>query len=229
LKIFTITILLCLTVNYANAQRSETQGWLFVTHSQTLSKKFDLLADVQLRTANRFNYVNTLLLRSALSYNFNKQHSAALGYAYKGDWEQEATGKVYSPENRIYQQYLFNFKHHRTELTLRSRLEQRWVKDDKVYFSQRLRAFVSAQIPLIADTGFTHGLYTGIQNEIFLNVQHKSRVNGSLFDQNRTFGSIGYRWNKKIDSEIGYMYWFQKETSSDYRRNVIQLMITTSF
>ena len=228
-KIFTITAILCLTLNCALAQLSETQGWFFVTHSQALSKKFDLLADAQLRSANRFNYVNTLLLRSALSYNLNKQHSVALGYAHKGDWEQEAAGKTYSTENRIYQQYLFNFKHHRTELALRSRLEQRWVKDEKMMFSQRLRTFISAQIPLIADTGFTHGLYTGIQNELFLNVQHKDRVNGSLFDQNRTFGSIGYRWNKKIDSEIGYMYWFQKETGNDYRRNVIQLMITTSF
>jgi hypothetical protein len=225
-----IMLLLCLTGYNGYAQLTETQGWFFLSHTQALTKKFDLLADAQLRSANRFDYLNTLLLRSAVNYNFNDKHAVALGYAYKRDWEHKAQGKAITTENRIYEQYLFNFKHHRTEFTLRARLEQRWIKeDDDVSFSQRSRAFISAQIPLIADTGFTRGLYTGIQNELFLNVHHKDRVNKHLFDQNRSYISIGYRWNKKIDTEIGYQYWYQKEMENDYRRNVIQIMVTTNF
>jgi hypothetical protein len=205
-----IGLMLCFTGFTCYAQTYETQSWLFITHQQTISSKFDLLTDVQLRTANKFDYLNTLLLRGALSYNFNKKHSAALGYAYKGDWEHELEGTVYMLENRIYQQYLYNFKIHRTEISARARLEQRWIKEESILFSQRVRAFISAQIPLIADTGFTKGLYTGIQNELFLNVQHKQQVNNSLFDQNRSFVSLGYRWSKKIDTELGYMHWFQK-------------------
>jgi hypothetical protein len=182
-----------------------------------------------MRSANRFSYFNTLLLRSALSYNFNKKHSAAVGYAYKGDWEQEAGETTYTLENRIYQQYLYHFNFHKTEVTLRARHEQRWIKEENTSFSQRTRAFISLQIPLLADTGFNKGLYTTWQNEIFLNTQHKERVNDRLFDQNRTYISLGYRWSKKIDTEFGYMYWFQKETDGDYRRNILQLMITTSF
>ncbi len=225
-----LVVLLCL-VNYNNyAQVTETQGWFFVTHSQSLNKKFDLLADAQLRSANQFYYLNTMLLRTALSYNFNKKHSAALGYAYKRDWEHEQGTTAIITENRIYQQYIYSFKLHRTELTLRARHEQRWVKEDgSVNFSQRTRAFISAQIPLLADTGFTYGLYTGLQNEIFLNTQHKERVNNRLFDQNRSFVSLGYRWNKKIDTEMGYLFWYQIEPDNNYRRNVIQFMITTSF
>jgi len=222
-------LILCFASITAYAQTNETQGWFFITHQQKLSSKFDLLADAQLRTANKFYYLNTLLLRSALSYNFNKKHSAALGYAYKGDWEHELEGTAYTLENRIYQQYLYNFKIHRTELSARARLEQRWIKEESTRFSQRARAFISAQIPLVADTGFTHGLYAGIQNELFLNVQHKERVNHSLFDQNRSFVSVGYRWSKKIDTELGYMHWFQKEMDGDFRRNILQLMITTKF
>lgn len=222
-------LILCFASITAYAQTNETQGWFFITHQQKLSSKFDLLGDAQLRTANKFDYLNTLLLRSALSYNFNKKHSAALGYAYKGDWEHELEGTAYTLENRIYQQYLYNFKIHRTELSARARLEQRWIKEESTRFSQRARAFISAQIPLVADTGFTHGLYAGIQNELFFNVQHKERVNHSLFDQNRSFVSVGYRWSKKIDTELGYMHWFQKEMDGDFRRNILQLMITTKF
>jgi len=224
-----IVLALCLTSYSSYAQLTESQGWLFINHKQNLNENFDLLADVQTRTSNQFNYFNTLLLRGALSYNFNKKHSAALGYAYKGDWEREAAGTAYTLERRIYQQYLYNFKIKHTELSLRGRLEQRWAKEETTAFSERARAFISAQIPLITDTAFTRGLYTGIQNELFFNVQHKQHVNNHFFDQNRSYLSIGYRWSKNIDTELSYMYWFQKEMESDYRRNVIQLMIATSF
>jgi hypothetical protein len=222
-------LLLCFACITCHAQIQENQGWFFLTHQQKLSTKFDLLADAQLRTADKYSYLNTLLLRTGLSYNLNKKHSVALGYVYKGDWEHEDTGTAYALENRIFEQYLYNFKIGRTEMNARARLEQRWVHEESTNFSQRARAFISAQIPLIADTGFTKGLFAGIQNELFINVQHKQHVNRSTFDQNRTYATIGYRWSKKIDTEFGYMYWFQKEMDDSYRRHILQLTVSTSF
>jgi hypothetical protein len=224
-----LVLLLCCHCCLSYAQLTESQGWLFISHKQTVNKQFDLLGDIQLRSGNSFQHVNTLLLRSALSYNFNKKHSVALGYAYKGDWERDDEETVYSLENRIFQQYIHSFKQGKSEIMLRARHEQRWVKEETTKFSQRTRAFISIQIPLAADSGFNEGLYTGLQNEVFLNTQKKQHANNSFFDQNRSYISIGYRWSKKIDTEVGYMYWFQKETEVDYRRNVIQVMITTNF
>ncbi|GAB2691954.1 DUF2490 domain-containing protein [Mucilaginibacter koreensis] len=209
------------------AQRTETQGWFFLSHIQTISKKFDIMADVQLRSSNQFDYLTTVLLRSGLLYKFDEQQSAGLGYAYKGDWEHEANGTSYTLENRIFEQYLLKFKLKLTEFNLRARLEQRFVKEQQVNFSQRARAFFSAQIPLIANTDFSKGVYTGLQNEIFLNIVHKNKVNNSIFDQNRLLGSVGYRWSKNLDTEIGYYFWYQQEMDVAYRRNVIQIMITS--
>jgi hypothetical protein len=48
--------------------------------------------------------VETLLLRNGLSYNFNDEHSIALGYAYKGDWEEELPRLKYQLEHRIHKQ-----------------------------------------------------------------------------------------------------------------------------
>ena len=223
-------IVLLFTSRIASAQLTETQGWFFLSHTQTLSKKFDLLADVQTRSANHFDYLTTLLLRGALSYNFSQQQSVALGYAYKGDWEEdEQSIKDYSHENRIYEQYIYKFKIRRVEMMFRARLEQRWVVEQVTNFSQRGRLFLSAQIPLIADTAFNKGPYLGVQNELFLNIQHKDNVNNSAFDQNRAFTSLGYRFSKKMDAELGYLFWYQKEMDASYRRNVIQLMLTTHF
>lgn len=225
-----VTCLLMLLTIAGVAQSIENKGWVFLSNTHKLSEKFDLLTDVQARSADRFDYFNTLLLRGAFNYNFNKKHSVALGYAYKGDWEHTNGQRTYSPENRIYEQYLYSFKAGKVELTARARFEQRFVKEDgKVNFSQRARAFFSAQIPLVADTGFTKGLYTGIQNEIFLNAERKEKVNNSAFDQNRSFISLGYRFSKKIDAEFGYMYWYQKEMDGSTKSNVWQLMFTTKF
>jgi len=194
-----------------------------------MNKTFDVLFDAQTRTADQFDYANTLLLRTALSYNLNDAHSVALGFAYKRDRERTGDVYEYTDENRIYEQYLHNFKIAKTEMMLRGRLEQRWVKEEETDFSQRARVFISAQIPLFADTTFSKGIYAGVQNEVFLNVSNKENVNGRFFDQNRTFFSLGYRWSKAIDTEIGYMYWYQPEMEDTFKRNIIQLQVTTSF
>lgn len=230
MKNFLLLIACVFTYSVCNAQQTENTGWIFINHQQKLTPKFDLLFDAQLRSADHFDYLTTLLLRGGLSYNFNKKHSAALGYVYKGDWEHDDMGGIaYTLENRIFEQYLYQFKIHHIEFNVRARLEQRFVKDEQVDFSQRARAYASMQLPLLTDSAFTRGWFLGLQNELFVNVQHKERVNHSFFDQNRPYVALGYRFSKKIDTQLGYLYWFQKEDTGDYKRNVIQVIIATSF
>jgi hypothetical protein len=209
-------------------QTRENGGWFFLSHTQKLTDKFDLLADVQLRSANHYDYLSTLLLRGALQYHLNDHHAVAAGYAYKGDWEEEQEDKQYKFENRIYEQYAYEFKLKKTEMMVRARLEQRFIKEEATVFSQRGRILISAQVPLIANSDFTKGLYGNLQDELFMNLQNKDKVNHSFLDQNRPFISLGYRWSKKIDTEIGYMQWLQREDDGDYRRNIVQLMVTTN-
>jgi len=211
------------------AQQTPHTGWLFLSHTQKVSSKFDVLADVQWRTGDQFMMLNTRLWRTAINYNLSKKQAIALGYANKNDWDKEDTGEKHTREHRVYEQYTYNFEAERMEFNLRGRLEQRFVKEVKYEFSQRLRAFISVQIPLLANDDFTKGLYAKIQDEIFLNIHHTENVNSSLLDQNRPYVAIGYRYNKHIDMETGYMRWLQREEDGEVNTNVFQLMITTSF
>ncbi|GGE45196.1 hypothetical protein GCM10011413_09190 [Pedobacter psychrotolerans] len=222
--------ILCL-IAFHTAAQTENTGWLFISHSQKINQKFDVLADVQFRSSDQLSDFSALLLRTALNYNFNKHHAVAVGYAFLGKWEKDDSDlKVLNPENRIYQQYLFNTNTGLTEWSLRFRLEQRLItQESQTNFSQRARFFVAAQIPLLANEEFSKGLYTGVQNELFLNVINKNNVNGHTLDQNRSSVSLGYRWSKKIDTEFGYMFWAQKEDKDYSKTNIWQLMITTSF
>ena len=212
----------------AFSQSPENLGWLFITHTQKLSKKLDALADVQVGSSNNFIHFENLLLRGGVGYNLNKKHSIAAGYTYSGEWTEEDGKITYNPEHWISQQYVFNTNIKRTEITLRFRQEQRFIKEEGNFnFSQRSRAFFRVQIPLAANATFTHGLYSSMQNEIFINVQPKEKVNKSFFDQNIPFISIGYRWNKKIDTEIGYIPWVEREPKRNVFSNVYQCIITT--
>jgi hypothetical protein len=216
----------------ANGQGYESSGWFFLSHSQKLSKKLDLLADFQLRTADKGNYINTLLLRTAFQYHVTDVQAFAVGYASKSDWTREDDHVNYDHENRIYQQYQLNANIKKTELNVRMRLEQRFIKEEseeRTKFSQRARLFISSKIPLLTDKDFTHGLYTNVQNEIFFNVQHKSKINNSFFDQNRAQIAFGFRWSKKIDTDLGYQFWYQKELDGVTKTNILVLNISTEF
>lgn len=218
-----VLVICCLTVS-----GQQNGAWFFLSHTQKLNKKFSILADVQLRSTDQLTYLSTLLLRTALSYHLNKNQAFALGVAHKGDWEVEEGGKRYLPEQRIFQQYLQNFKLERMEMMIRGRLEQRFVKDSGYQFSQRARLLLSAQIPLLADKDFTRGIYANLQDEVFLNVQNRENVNGSFLDQNRPYISAGYRLSKKMDIEFGYTRWLQREDTGDKTAHIMQLMITTN-
>lgn len=211
------------------AQKHEKNGWLFILHKQKLAKRINLLTDVQVRSADNLDYVATLLLRSAASYQFNKHHAGALGYAYVADWKEENERKVYQDENRIFEQYLLEFKTNKIEWTGRFRLEQRFTgqKHDR-NFSQRTRAFVSALIPLIRRVEFNKGPYCLLQNEFFLNVQHKEKTNGHSFDQNRLYGGLGYKHSKKLKTELGYMYRRKQNLLSYNNNHIVQVMISSS-
>ncbi|WP_439554951.1 DUF2490 domain-containing protein [Dyadobacter sp.] len=220
-------VLVC--IHFHVLAQNANSGWNFLSHTQQLSKKWDLLFDAQVRTGDQFKAVNTLLLRAAAGYRVNDQNAFALGYASKNDWERENNEVQFQPEHRIYQQYQLSTQLGQTEWTFRGRFEQRFVKTERVLFSQRARAFTAFQIPIFVQGDFKKGLYLNFQDEIFLNVSHQSHVNNSFFDQNRVLGSVGYRWSEKIDTELGYMYWYQREADGDVATHVIQLMITTSF
>jgi hypothetical protein len=221
--------ILCMLFTTSSAQTSENSGWLFLSHTQKLSNKFDLLADFQLRSANKYDYWKNVLSRTALNYNFSERHSIAIGYVYLGEWEKAEDHKEYSREHRVYGQYQVSFHQRKKEFNVRGRFEQRFVKEDEIKISQRARIFASLQAPLVTNTDFTQGLYFKLQNELFLNVQNKDDVNGSLFDQNRPYVALGFRASKKLDFETGYMRLVQRKDEGVLTTNTIQVMITTNF
>lgn len=210
------------------AQTSTFNGWFFSNHNQEITNKWSLLSDIQFRSGDQFKKAETILLRFGLQNTFTEKQSAAAGYAYLGNWQETSNIETLEPEHRIWEQYNLDITLPNTEMSHRLRLEQRYVQGDKGFdFSQRVRYYIRTQIPLTKNADLKKGTFLGLQNEVFLNVQHKDNVNNRFFDQNRAFVSFGYRFSKKTDVELGYLYRYQIE-EEEMHNHILQMVVSTS-
>lgn len=220
------------------AQEQQFSGWGALFHTQRFSEKWGASFDAQFRSADQFDYLRNILLRPSVNYYFSKNTIGALGYAYVTANGRSGDAKTFRPESRIWEQFIINQKLGKAiTLQHRFRLEQRFLGNTSVagvetqnhYFSQRLRYFARAVIPFKQDSTFTKGLFTALQNEVFVNVQNKDKVNTHFFDQNRAYVSFGYRFSKKFDTEVGYLNQYTKGASNHTVNHIIQTAFYTRF
>lgn len=234
LSIFT-TLLHAQTIN-------QNTGWFMFLNSTKFNDKWGMHFDLQVRSEDNWNRVRNILVRPGLTYYINKNSNATLGYLYTPtllatkisyiDAAGNSFAKGSLTEHRIWQQYIYNHQPWKgAALSHRLRLEQRFIErqtDD--LFSQRFRYFFRLIQPLQKQEGaFTKGVFAALQNELFLNIQNKDQLNGSLFDQNRAYLAVGYRVSKAFDVEAGYLNQTIKGASRNTMNNVAQLALYTRF
>ncbi len=178
-------------------------------------------------------HIKNILIRPGLTYYINPKSNATVGYAYVGSFNRlPDPAKNTLTESRIWEQYIYNLKITKAvSLQSRFRLEQRFIErqTDNI-FAQRLRYFARLVVPLTKQkTAFSKGMFAAVQDEIFLNIQNKDKLNGSVFDQNRAYGAIGYRFSSKFDVEAGYLNQYSNGALNDVSNNVMQLAFYTRF
>jgi len=222
----------CFSLTLSAQTSSENSGWLAWFNTYKFSKHFGLTSDVQFRSADDWQYVKNILIRPGLTYHFNTKSNVTVGYAFIGTYNRLADSLKNSlTENRIWEQYIYNLKFGQVSLQNRLRLEQRFIEQQtRDVFAQRLRYFVRTIVPLQKQkSSFSKGVFAAIQNEIFFNVQNKDKLNNSVFDQNRAYGAIGYRFSPKLDLEAGYMNQYTNGATSNVSNNIIQVALYTRF
>lgn len=231
LSVFIIAQLL--NVRPAQAQHQEFSGWGAYFHTQKFSKHWGALFDAQFRSADDWKYLKNPLIRPAVSYYFNPNQFASVGYLFTGTYNHAPAGNTFRREQRTWEQFIHNHKLN-TSIAVqhRFRLEQRYVdqlQDKDAYFAQRFRYFVRGVVPLKKVNTFSKGAFVGLQNEVFANVQNRDKVNGSVFDQNRAYVSLGYRLSKQMDVEAGYLNQFINQVEQNTMNHVLQVALYTRF
>lgn len=216
---------------YAQTQH-QNSGWFMFLNNTKFNDKWGLQFDFQIRSADNWGYVRNTLVRPAVQYFINNKSNVALGYLWQTT-TTEVTGSndLTLHEHRIFEQYIYNHKISSVFASHRFRIEQRFIgRTGEDVFSQRFRYFVRLIQPLQkTQPAFTKGAFLALQNEIFLNLQNKSKINNSVFDQNRVYLAAGYRFSKQLDLEVGYMNQATHGLSNNTINNIIQLAIYTRF
>ena len=185
---------------------SQTDGlgnWLIYFGNKQFNEKWNLHHEIQYRNYNTIGDLEQLLIRTGLGYNITSNTNLLLGYGYinsenfTGISDNQSTVE----EHRIYQQLITKQKIGSVSLQHRYRFEQRFIEDD---FRTRFRYFLGINIPFKNSKYYVSGY-----NEIFLN------GDGNLFDRNRIYSGLGYRLNKNIRFEVGYMSQVFESSSRD--------------
>ncbi|MGN6490900.1 MAG: DUF2490 domain-containing protein [Agriterribacter sp.] len=218
---------------------SQTQfnGWLATFNTIKLKNNFSIHTDFQWRSSNQLQKMQTVLLRAGLNYNTSKNVMVTAGYAYIDNYRVLSGQTGYVSEHRIWQQLLISHKVARfIPVSHRFRLEQRFmgkpvVEDNEVQkdghaYANRTRYFLRGIVPFNGDKDFSKGMFGAVQNEIFLNIGNTANVNGKTFDQNRAYGAVGYRFNKKFDAELGYMNQYISGRNKAFTNNHILQLAT---
>jgi hypothetical protein len=228
-----ITLLFILLFAFNNLLKAQTvyqnTGWLFLMNTSKFNDKWGAHFDLQLRSSDEFNNLRNLLIRPGITYYFNGSNNLTVGYLFTQTYTPGAESIT---ENRAWEQFIHTHKIQRVSVSHRFRLEQRFIEkiatDD--VFAQRLRYFTRFLIPLKKEAQvFEKGFFAAVQNEVFLNIQNKDVTNNSFFDQNRAYVALGYRLQKKIDIELGYMNQAVKNLSGHTNNNILQIALYTRF
>jgi len=210
----------------------QNSGWLFFLNNTKFNQKWGLQFDLQVRSADDWDYVRNTLVRPAVQYFINDKHNVALGYLWQTTQNRvEGASNTFLHEHRIFEQYIFNHKLSSVFASHRVRVEQRFIeRANEDVFAQRFRYFFRLLQPLKnAEPTFSKGPFVALQNEVFLNFQNKEKINNSVFDQNRLYLAAGYRFSKKVDMEAGYMNQAVKNTLNHTNNSIVQLAVYTRF
>ncbi len=209
-KTFMATLICILVLPFiATSQESNLGNWLIYIGNKKLNNTWNIHHEVQYRNYDAVGDLEQLLLRTGLGYTFNEsKNNILLGYGYIlsenyiGDTNEKATVN----EHRVFQQFTSKQNIGKLKMNHRYRFEQRFVEDD---FKMRLRYFLGFNYPLQNKEDGKSPLYLSAYNEVFLNTE------SDVFDRNRVYGGLGYRFSENLKLELGYMNQFFENSGRD--------------
>ncbi len=190
-------------------------AWFMYFGSHKFSEHWGVHLEAQFRRNEIISKPQQLLLRSGINYHFTPNAYVTAGYCFvhTSPYGVFPTKSAF-PENRFWEQLQVKSQAGRIEVITRLRLEQRYTKlpvqqssgeyapGDDVY-TNRARVLVRLSVPFKGKTIEDKSFYFSCYDEAFVNFGENVQAN--IFDQNRAYVAIGYKFPKWGKLEIGYM------------------------
>lgn len=191
-------------------------GWYNYFGTIKVSNKFGIHTEYQWRRNNFISNWQQSLLRIGINYNLNPRVLFRVGYGWietfpYGEIPLNGLGRDFT-EHRIFEMVQLSHKEGIVDFSHRFMLEQRIVgryssanekTEDEFPLLNRMRYMLRLQIPLKGSEIKDKTPYVALYDEVFIGFGEN--VNANIFDQNRIGLLFGYRFNKYIRLEGGYL------------------------
>lgn len=216
--VFLVVILFSVTL-FGQNNRINTRGsigWYNYFGTFKLSSNVSIHTEYQWRRNDLIKNWQQSLFRVGANYQVNPRILLRVGYAWietfpYGELPINGFGRDFT-EHRIFQMAQLSHKESSIDFSHRFMLEQRFVgrysseavsNEDEFPLLHRLRYMFRLQFPLKGNEIKDKVPYLAMYDEIF--VGFGRNVNANVFDQNRIGVILGYRINKHVRLEAGYL------------------------
>ncbi len=198
------------SLNSASAQKeisNQFNSWYMYFGNHRLNDRWGIHTEYQWRREGIGEAWQQSLLRIGADYYADDKNTLTAGYAWVvtypyGDQPIAAT----FTEHRIWQQWITQHRSGPLYVHHRYRLEQRFLEqpaEDKYVFRQRFRYRLLLTLPIgrpeLADRTFFAAAYL----EPFLGFG--KGIARNILDQNRLYAALGYRFNPRVNVQLGYL------------------------
>lgn len=235
IKKYFVILLFFSAFGFAQELKHNEANWFAYMGRYNVSEKWGYHIEAQFRLDNELSRSNQNLFRLGFFYNLNSKSSVSMGYGLVNTYNK--TFDDYFHENRIWEQYQYNYKwnNKRNVFANRFRLEQRFVGElglvdgsvEKVAtnYQNRFRYLNRHIFHLMNFKSGNEELYFVLQDEVFLNLGN-NKVNNSFFDQNRFLVGVGFNYKNSIQFEVAYMNQFiNSNTINDIMNHTVSLTL----
>ncbi|TRZ43710.1 DUF2490 domain-containing protein [Robertkochia solimangrovi] len=187
---------MCLHLHAQDRGDDNWGAWYMYFGTNKISEKWSIHTEAQFRFYEITSNFNQLLLRTGVNYHISPKAIATLGYGFiDTDTDfMDQPGEEKLKEHRIFEQFILKNNLGKFAFEHRYRFEQRFLhRYDESETQHRARYRLQITYPL-----GTHW-FLNAYDEIFINLQEP------VFGQNRLYGAVGYKVNKDLSFQFGYL------------------------
>jgi hypothetical protein len=215
---FTITYLH--SISQSEDFKGQLGSWNILTFRKDLNEKWELLAEAQLRSLSFYNEFHYYEMKAGIQYNIDSVFSILSG---AGSYNTYSAGDnfnlpIQNREIRSWIEVRMKQQLKRLLFDHRYRAEQRFTSNG---YRNRFRYRLSLTIPLNSPEIKAGTYFLQSWNEIFFTDREP------FFERNRIYIGGGYRLNKTVTFQTGYIHQFDYNLTDEIGRDF--LMMSFSF
>ncbi len=231
----TLLLLLLSSLTFAqNKVESQQLLWYGYYNQLKFNSNWTLHSEIQERQFYNPAAQHQLVFRSNLDRKLIDNINGSVGMVLflQSPNNPESKSKLIVPELRpdigfnSKKKYSFFSINHRYKLEARffHQTENNELKGGFIFSNFRFRYQLGFDFPLVKKEK-EEKLIFKIKDEVMFNAG--SKIIKNVFDQNRIYTALNYKFDKNFSIELGYMNWFQQKTTGNefYDRNIIRFSI----